>query len=65
MTRALKDPRKRVLFNLDGIDPWPGVTRAAQGKGGPTDWELLQAKIHDHPNLEFWKDGAQVGYSFR
>ena len=34
-----------ILFNLDGIDNvWAAVTRAASGKGGATDWELLQIK---------------------
>jgi len=37
-----------VFFNLDGIDVWKGLTRAASGRGGPTDWELLQIQQHPH-----------------
>jgi hypothetical protein len=60
----LSDPNQRVLFNLDGVDVWGGVTRAAAGKGGATDWELLQIKYGDFPNLEFWQNGVRVGNPF-
>jgi hypothetical protein len=64
VTRMLSDPNQRVLFNLDGVDVWGGVTRAAAGKGGATDWELLQIKYGDFPNLEFWQNGVRVGNPF-
>lgn len=61
----LSDPNQRVLFNLDGVDVWPGVTRAAAGRGGATDWELLQVRGEDFPNLEFWQGGKRVGEPVR
>jgi RHS repeat-associated protein len=64
VTRMLSDPDQRVLFNLDGVDVWQGVTRAASGKGGATDWELLQIKYGGFPNLEFWLGGVRVGNPF-
>jgi len=60
----LQDPGQRVLFNLDGVDVWPGVTRAAAGRGGATDWELLQIRNSSFPNLEFWQNGQRVGDPF-
>lgn len=44
-----------------------GVQRAAAGRGGATDWELLQ--IRQNPqfwdSLQFWEKGAQVPNPFR
>lgn len=35
-----------IVSNLDGIDnPWSAVTRAANGTGRATEWELLQIKL--------------------
>lgn len=62
--QKLQDAGQRVLFNLDGVDVWPGVTRAAAGRGGATDWELLQLRNNNFPNLEFWKNGQRVGNPF-
>ena len=61
----LNDPNRRVMFNLDDVEVWPGVTRAASGRGGATDWELLQMRNNDFPNLEFWQSGQQVDNPFR
>lgn len=33
----LRDPKTIVHFNLDQVDVWKGVARAAAGRGGPTD----------------------------
>ena len=63
--RILSDPSQRVLFNLDGVDVWAGLTRAAAGKGGATDWELLQLKYGNFPNVEFWQGGVKVRSSFK
>lgn len=60
----MADPDQRVLFNLDGVDVWPGVMRAASGRGGPTDWELMQLKQGNFSNIEYWKDGLPVGNPF-
>lgn len=47
-------------FNLDGVDVWGGLSRAAAGRGGATDWELMQ--IRQNPqwwdSLQFWKGGS-------
>lgn len=58
--RMLLDPHHRVLFNLDGEDVWGGITRAAAAKGGATDWELLQLRYGDFPNVEFWRGRVKV-----
>jgi hypothetical protein len=62
--RMLSDPHQRVLFNLDGVDVWAGITRAAAGKGGATDWELLQLRYGEFPNVEFWQGGVKVRSPF-
>jgi len=63
----LADPLTPVHFNLDGVDVWGGVTRAAVGRGGPTDWELMT--IRQSPqywdSLQFWKAGEQVANPFK
>ena len=60
--RLMSDPGAAVLFNLNGIDVWPGVSRAAAGRGGPTDWELLQ--IRQNPGwwarIEWFKNDQPV-----
>jgi hypothetical protein len=63
----LADPMTPVHFSLDGVDVWNGVSRAAAGRGGPTDWELLT--IRQNPqfwdSLQFWKSGEQVVNPFK
>jgi hypothetical protein len=62
----MSDPGVEVLFNLKGVDVWAGVTRAAAGRGGATDWELLQIRV----NVEWWPriswslDGASAPNPF-
>ncbi len=63
--QKLSDPDQRVLFNLDGVDVWASVTRAASGRGGATDWELLQVRSVTFPKLEFWRGGVRVEDPFR
>ncbi|BDU22953.1 hypothetical protein [Dyella sp. GSA-30] len=29
----LMDPNTKVMFNLDGVDPWAGIQRASAGRG--------------------------------
>lgn len=63
----LADPNQRVLFNLDDVDVWGGVNRAASGRGGATDWELLQIYQNPHlwnNNIEFWKGGKRTSNPF-
>ena len=44
------DGNTRFTFNLDGVDVWAGVSRAARGAGRFTDQELLLIK----QNPQFW-----------
>jgi hypothetical protein len=66
MLDKLADPDTKILFNLDGVDAWGGASRAAAGKGGATDWELLQ--IQQNPQwwdtIEWWRGGEQVANPF-
>jgi RHS repeat-associated protein len=64
---ALADPKRMVHFNLDGVDVWKGVQRASSGRGGATDWELLQVKQNPQfwDTIKFWKDGQQVANPFK
>jgi hypothetical protein len=63
----LADPATQVHVNLDGVEVWQGVSRAAAGRGGPTDWELLQ--IQQNPQfwntIQFWKGGQPVPNPFQ
>jgi hypothetical protein len=67
VTNALNDPNTTVHFNLDQVDVWQGVQRAASGQGGPTDWELLQ--IRQNPQswdtLQFWEGGQSAPNPFK
>jgi hypothetical protein len=56
----MNDPGAEVFFNLRHIDVWPGVTRAAAGRGGPTDWELLQIQQNEPwwPRIRWFDDEA-------
>ena len=67
MVEKLADPNTKILFNLEGVEVWPGVSRAARGAGGATDWELLQ--IQQNPQwwttIEWWKGGTQVPNPFQ
>ena len=63
----LNDPNAEVIFNLDGVDVWKGVSRSSRNAGGATDWELLQIRS----NPEWWsrikwiKDGVEVANPFK
>jgi RHS repeat-associated protein len=63
----LADPNTMVHFNLDGVDVSQGILRAATGRGGPTDWELLS--IHQNPQfwdtIRFWEGGKVVPNPFQ
>ena len=63
----LNDPNTPVHFNLDGVDVWAGVSRAAGGRGGATDWELLQVRQNPQSwdTLQFWKGGQPVDNPFK
>lgn len=63
----LADPKTQVHFNLDGVDVWQGLGRAASGRGGPTDWELLTIKQNPQfwDTLQFWKGGQPVANPFQ
>jgi hypothetical protein len=63
----LADPETPIHFNLNGVNPWLGVSRAAAGRGGPTDWELLM--IQQNPqwweSIQFWENGIPVPNPFQ
>ena len=58
----LNDGNTRFTFNLDGVDVWRGLARAAKGSGGMTDWELLQLKMAKDSwgRITWIKDGVVV-----
>lgn len=64
---VMNDKRSKILFNLDGVDVWGGVTRGSRNARGATDWELLQI----YSNKEGWsrikwiKDGKSVAKPFK
>jgi len=64
---ALSDAKTQVHFNLDGVDVWGGAQRAAAGRGGATDWELLQIKQNPQfwDSLQFWKGGEPAANPFK
>jgi len=64
---ALIDPNCQICFNLDGVDVWRGIQRAASGRGGATDWELLQIKQNPQiwNTIQFWKHGQPVSNPFK
>jgi len=55
----LADPNTPVHFNLNGVDVWSGVQRAASGGGGATDWELVQIMQNQQfwESTTFWQNG--------
>ena len=61
------DPNQKVLFNLDGVDVWDGLSRSSAGRGGTTDWELL--RVRENPQawdtIDFIKDGVKVENPFK
>jgi Pretoxin HINT domain len=64
---ALANPQRTVHFNLDGVDNvWSSVSRASSGRGGATDWELLQVQQNREfwSTTEFWRNGQRVGNPF-
>ena len=66
VVEKLSDPATMVHFNLDGVDVLRGVSRAAAGRGGATDWELMQ--IRQNPqwwgSVQFWRNGSPAANPF-
>ena len=62
----LNDGQTRFTFNLDGVDVWAGMARAAKGSGGFTDWELLQLRMakDSWKRITWMKDGVVVACPF-
>lgn len=62
----INDPNSEILFYLKGVDVWAGVTRAATGKGGATDWELLQIMENKGcwPGIRWMMNGISVPNPF-
>jgi RHS repeat-associated protein len=63
---TVSNTSNKILFNLQGVDVWGGIQRAARGAGGATDWELMQ--IRNNPQwwdrIQWMKDGVQVANPF-
>jgi hypothetical protein len=63
---TMSNTSNRILFNLKGVDVWGGIQRAASGRGGATDWELLQ--IRNNPEwwsrIQFMRDGVPAANPF-
>ena len=61
------DAERDKHFNLDGVDVWAGIQRAATGRGGATDWELftIQQNPQIWKSVTFWKGGVQQPNPFR
>ncbi len=65
---VVSNPSNKVKFNLTGVDdPWRAATRAASGRGGATDWELLQIKSNPGwwDRLTFFENGKIVPNPFQ
>ena len=62
----MSHPDSQILFNLKGVDVWKGVTRAANRKGGATDWELLQISQNElwWGRIEWIMDGQRMPNPF-
>ena len=64
----MADPATAVHFNLDNVNVWSGVQRAASGKGfGATDWELLQIKENPQwwDSIQFWESNSPAANPFK
>lgn len=63
----LNNPANKVSFDLTDVNVWEGVSRAARGAGGATDWELLQ--IRQNPEwwgrITFYNEGKVVPNPFK
>ncbi|OKP67424.1 hypothetical protein A3842_28150 [Paenibacillus sp. P3E] len=63
----LINPNVQIVFDLTDVNVWAGVTRAARGAGGPTDWELLQIKNNSQwwNKIKWFIDGIEVPNPFQ
>jgi RHS repeat-associated protein len=66
MGQMLSDPAVTKLFNLDGVNVWGGISDAAAGGQGGTNWELLQIKNNPQwwNSIQWFKGGQPVGNPF-
>ena len=66
--QIMNDPDSEVYFNLEDVDVWRGITRAASGSSGYyTDWELLEIKTHPNwwSRVSWWMgEGGPVDNPF-
>ena len=62
-------PAVFVVFNLDGVNVWGGVARAASGgkNVSMTDWELLQVRQNPRwwARIEWWRADRIVANPFQ
>ena len=57
---VMNEGKAAILFNLDGVQIWAGVSRAASGRGGMTDKELLLIYQNRHwwGQIEWFRQGV-------
>lgn len=62
----MNNETSEILFNLKAVDVWAGVMRAASGRHGATDWELLQIQQNKDwwSRIEWYKDGGLTANPF-
>ncbi len=61
IVQNIADPEVRKLFLIEGVDVWPGISRAASGRGGPTDNELFEIYRTKADNVH-WYEGQSGNY---
>jgi len=64
--KVMNNTNNIILFNLDDVEVWEGITRASRHLGGATDWELFQ--IYQNPQwwnrMTFMENGKPVSNPF-
>jgi hypothetical protein len=63
---VMSNPNNQIFFNLNNVDVWPGVQRAAAGVGGATDFELYQISNNPQwwPRIQYMENGAPAANPF-
>ena len=65
-TNVVSNPSNKVAFNLTGVNVQQGISRAAAGRGGNTDWELLMIRSNKDwwSRITWYRDGKVVANPF-
>ncbi|PTY02775.1 hypothetical protein DB347_22775 [Opitutaceae bacterium EW11] len=64
---VMSNPNNKIFFNLNNVEVWPGVQRAAAGVGGATDFELFQISQNPQwwPRIQFMENGGAAANPFK